>query len=207
MSHAAALRTVVFTTAIAFSANAALATTATEEALVDAVNGVTVIEKFDGFAAGSFEVINNSATEILLFAVSNPNNDPGASTTRAGWTGTGIEKEDWNSDLNGIEVFSLANGEQFSVAEGAFESFFGDSDQSALVYHNNGVLNPIAPGETTEEFTFFTIAVASDFIAVDSSGTVFSGSFTPATVPLPASLPLFGSAICGLLLLRRRRKA
>lgn len=139
---------------------------------------------------GWYNLSNQSGQAIYGFAVSTQNTNTASWAQYAGWTGAYLTEAQWNS--------------RFGL--GSFDGTFGTSDTGAYVFGNNGgTPHLILPGETVKNSFGFSGKPYSNFVAINSSGSVIAQSFT-ASVPEPETYAMLIVGLGVLGFMRGRRK-
>lgn len=161
-------------------------------------NGEFTIDEYSG---GYYNVHNNSSSwYIWAFAVTNPNAySDSPQTTFTNWT---AEPGQISLDGNNLQDVNA-----YITKDSNYASVTLNSGNLTLTTFNSS--NYIAPGTSSDLFTFGPVPLASDagLLTVDSAQNY--GQFSSvANTPLPASLPLFVTGL-GLIVLfgwSRKRK-
>ena len=139
-----------------------------------------------------------SPIAITSFAVSTNSTANTVESTRGDWMGEQLSAAEWDGS-----IYSLL---------GSFSSFFG-GDRYVNIY-NIGEIGPSIVAGTDGMFQFQaynsfgdSIALASDFVAINANNGIVDQSRAPNDVPEPGPLALLGFGLIVIGLMGRRRKA
>ncbi|MEW6991240.1 PEP-CTERM sorting domain-containing protein [Colwelliaceae bacterium 6441] len=204
----------LFTFAIHNSANANLITT------LEGQHGLINVNEnpYDDMLLGSginysLDILDeNSSLNIVAFAVSNSSYASSLTTNRTGWTASRISKGQWDAGFT-INAF---HNDLTTNNLGSFTSLFGeDYDVNIFMMpasnDNNSI---IAASDEAFQFTQISGIGWSDFIAIDINGAMVDhsrafpseGDNGAVDVPEPSTLVLFGAAMFGLNMRRKKTK-
>ena len=179
-----------------------------QENVISDVNG--------NWLMNQYVITNNSnrkEDDIYAFALTNSVN-MSAWTTREGWWGMTLSKDEWNASSSRLEGF--CNGGNCSVWNtglgssentddvylGSFESLFGSAENHVNIYYVSFGTD-IYHGTTSDEF-YFSAPPASEYAVFGRNGRVVYQSLN---VPEPGSAFLLGIALFGFVGVRRLQSA
>ncbi|PCI62385.1 MAG: hypothetical protein COB35_04120 [Gammaproteobacteria bacterium] len=186
---------------ISFNSNAILITS---NVLLNGVNNIvdiTEVATLGGEIEYQLSILTADQNfAIYAFGVSNSSTGTTwASTTRIGvWTASQFSAQSWDSGNN---ILQLWGGDIVTTALGSFSSLFGNDLYVNFFWliRSQPSGNAINANSTGEFFQSQGLA-ASDFIALNASGSIIDQSKT-AAVPEPSTLIIF---VLGLGILSRR---
>ncbi|NOX08912.1 MAG: hypothetical protein GXP22_05395 [Gammaproteobacteria bacterium] len=174
-------------------------------------NPPVIDEYFDGFS-GEF-VVHTDYDQIYGFAVANDTAIdsfifiPPSNTILTGWQTAIVSDVDWDAGFLFDDGFgsSITSWETPDTSLLPFSSW-SDGASQAIVYWAGDGIKPLSPYSSTGGFMFEAGFSASPFL-VFGDGFVPGGEVTNeiSSVPLPAAVWLFGSALIGLFGFVRRR--
>ena len=166
------------------------------------VPDVAITEYFDPSTfEGFFEVANNSASNTLhYFAVAN-DAITGVSAYDDWQIGI-ISRTEW--EINN-SPFPVGMSYQLDTSNFDWVTYFGSATQVAAYVSDTG----LAPGVSSSQFGFSSLAPASPFIAFDQNGAVMASGVTTEILAVPeaSSAAMFGVGVLMLVwAVGRRRK-
>lgn len=173
---------------------------------------VSITEYFDPSTfEGFFEVTNNSASNTLHYvAVANDAID--LVSAYNDWQSYIISRGEWEAGWGFDMTYQpgpAADPNDPNVPWGtaaiSWATYFGDAQQVAAYASNIG----LAPGESSSQFGFSSVALASPFIAFDQNGAVMASGATTEILAVPeaSSAAMFGVGVLMLVwAVGRRRK-
>lgn len=164
---------------------------------------VSVTEYFDPSTSdGYFEVANNSASKTLhYFAVAN-DSITGVSAYDDWQIGI-VARADW--EIN-TYPFPLVMSYQLDTRNFDWVTYFGATTTQVAVYASD---TGLAPGVSSSQFGFSSLALASPFVAFDQNGAVMASGATTEILAVPeaSSAAMFGVGVLMLVwAVGRRRK-